>query len=212
MDNDTFQHYALKYEHLIGEDRQVTAAIKEIIYLSENPQTETKSMSKEQAIEAMKSGAKVAHRYFSPHEWVTMEGNLTIITEEGYSVSTVEFWKYRHQEEWLTDWSIWSNPTETKVEDVQVGGFTGGEWEVWAELNVQSKTGRAICSCGVNNGNPQSRTENIANARLIANAPAMFKALQEVYDYVQGGANFTVSNQSIFYKEIKEILNNISNK
>ena len=41
MDNDTFQHYALKYEHLIGEDRQVTAAIKEVIYLSENPQTET---------------------------------------------------------------------------------------------------------------------------------------------------------------------------
>jgi hypothetical protein len=64
-------------------------------------------MTKQEAIEAMKSGAKVTHRYFSPDEWITMKGNLTIIMEDGVSLSTVEFWKYRTGEDFETDWSIW---------------------------------------------------------------------------------------------------------
>ena len=64
-------------------------------------------MTKDEAIQAMKSGAKVTHQYFSDEEWITMEGNLVIITEEGYSVSTVEFWKYRPEQYQNDDWSIW---------------------------------------------------------------------------------------------------------
>jgi hypothetical protein len=36
-----------------------------------------------------------------------MEGNLTVITEEGYAMSSVEFWKYRQGEAFETGWSIW---------------------------------------------------------------------------------------------------------
>lgn len=68
-------------------------------------------MTKKEANEAMKNGAKVTHRFFTPDEWITMEGKFTIITEEGYAVSTTEFWKYREGEEWETDWSIWAAPT-----------------------------------------------------------------------------------------------------
>ena len=50
-------------------------------------------MTKLEAIEAMKAGAKVTHRYFDPKEWITMEGNNTIIMEDGCALSTVEFWK-----------------------------------------------------------------------------------------------------------------------
>jgi hypothetical protein len=56
----------------------------------------------------------------------------------------------------------------------QETAFTPGEWEVWGELNVQSKNGRAICSCGVNNGQPKQREENMANALLIAESPNLF--------------------------------------
>ena len=68
-------------------------------------------MTKQEAIEAMKSGAKVTHRFFTPEEWIAMEGKFTIITEEGYAISTTEFWKYRQSAEFQTDWSIWVNPT-----------------------------------------------------------------------------------------------------
>lgn len=63
-------------------------------------------ISKEQAIEAMKAGQKVAHRYFSPNEWVKMEGDLNIINQDGCSIPVEEFWKFRYRKEFLTDWYI----------------------------------------------------------------------------------------------------------
>lgn len=65
-------------------------------------------MTKQEAIEAMKGGAKVTHRFFEPQEWITMKGNLRIITEEGYEFPTVEFWGFRKSVQWETDWSIWN--------------------------------------------------------------------------------------------------------
>lgn len=64
-------------------------------------------MTKDEAIAAMKAGEKVTHKHFLDTEWITMEGNLTIITEEGYSISTVEFWGYRQSESFNNDWSIY---------------------------------------------------------------------------------------------------------
>lgn len=64
-------------------------------------------MTKQEAIEAMKVGAKLTHPSFMQHEWITMEGNLTVITEEGYAVSSVEFWKYRAHENFNDGWFIW---------------------------------------------------------------------------------------------------------
>jgi hypothetical protein len=69
-------------------------------------------MSKDEAIEAMINGAKVTHQHFSPDEWITMEGNLTIITEEGYSCDSDEFWRYREGAGFDEDWSIWEETTE----------------------------------------------------------------------------------------------------
>jgi len=66
-------------------------------------------MTKQEAIEAMKAGAKVTHRFFESKEWITMEGDLTIITEEGYAYSAVKFWAFKKSIHWETDWSIWSS-------------------------------------------------------------------------------------------------------
>jgi hypothetical protein len=63
-------------------------------------------MTKQEAIEQMKKGVKVTHRFFSQKEWITMQGNLFIITEEGYRCPAEEFWFYRTSIQWETDWEV----------------------------------------------------------------------------------------------------------
>lgn len=63
-------------------------------------------MTKQEAIEEMKKGAKLKHRLFTSNEWITMQGNLTIITEEGYRCPIGQFWFYRQGQEWDLDWYI----------------------------------------------------------------------------------------------------------
>lgn len=63
-------------------------------------------MTKFEAIQAMKEGKKVTHRYFDKNEWVTMEGN-TILFEDGVRCSQPEFWIWRNKPEWEIDWSLW---------------------------------------------------------------------------------------------------------
>lgn len=64
-------------------------------------------MTKNDAIIQMKQGVKVTHRYFTSNEWITMKGNLTIQTEEGYSFPADEFWRYRNDIDWMDGWSIY---------------------------------------------------------------------------------------------------------
>jgi hypothetical protein len=64
-------------------------------------------MTKDEAIKAMKEGAKVTHRYFLSDEWITMQGNI-IKMEQGQECWASEFWQDRQGESWETDWSIYS--------------------------------------------------------------------------------------------------------
>lgn len=64
------------------------------------------SMSKTEAIQAMKEGHKVTHVYFADDEYIYMIGIFKIFTEEGYSIDSDEFWKYRQGESFETGWSI----------------------------------------------------------------------------------------------------------
>lgn len=65
-------------------------------------------MNKAEAIEAMKAGAKITHVNFLPEEWIIMEGNKTIVTEECYAVSAAEFWRWRTGGNWDNGYSIWT--------------------------------------------------------------------------------------------------------
>lgn len=56
-------------------------------------------MSRQEAIEAMKRGEKVTHRFFEPHEWITIEGHGIRFTQG--------FWPDRTGNEWETDWEIY---------------------------------------------------------------------------------------------------------
>lgn len=93
-----------------------------------------------------------------------------------YFVDTITTYvNQANMNKYLSEHPTLSKEPETIKEGDLLESITQGEWEVWAELNVQSTDGRAICSCGVNNGNPKSRQENIANARLISQAPTLAK-------------------------------------
>jgi len=56
-------------------------------------------MTKQDAINEMKLGFKISHRWFSDNEWMTIEGNK-ILTEEGYKHNMNEFWSYRTDKSW----------------------------------------------------------------------------------------------------------------
>lgn len=62
-------------------------------------------MTKEDAIQAMSNGYFVRHRHFSDNEYIGIVGGR-IITEEGYRTDLIEFFRWRTDESWNTDWSI----------------------------------------------------------------------------------------------------------
>lgn len=65
-------------------------------------------MNKNEAILAMREGKKVRHRYFSPGEWITMTSDGNFLLEDGVRCSWNEFWKWRTQKEWDTDWELYA--------------------------------------------------------------------------------------------------------
>jgi hypothetical protein len=64
-------------------------------------------MTKEEAIQEMRAGKKVTHRYFSPEEWVTMGTEGQIVLEDGVECSPEEFWQWRTDDSYKTDWELW---------------------------------------------------------------------------------------------------------
>jgi hypothetical protein len=78
---------------------------------------------------------------------------------------------------------------------------TQGEWRVIHEINVTSKNYRAICACGTFDSKEKSSQDiNQANAKLIAAAPKLLKALQDLVRYCkenQVDAVLELSEQAI---------------
>lgn len=65
-------------------------------------------MNKEEAIKAMSDGKKVAHRYFSPNEWMTLSENQ-IVLEDGVQCSQYEFWRWRTDESWNDGYKLFES-------------------------------------------------------------------------------------------------------
>lgn len=61
-------------------------------------------MSKEEAIQAMKEGKKVTHRFFSSDEWMTIENGFLLL-EDGVRISLEDFFNFRSD-------SLWDNGYE----------------------------------------------------------------------------------------------------
>lgn len=65
-----------------------------------------KSLTRSEAIIKMKEGEKITHIYFPKGDWVTMR-NENIVTSDGFTISTDEFWSYRQLEGWCAGYSIY---------------------------------------------------------------------------------------------------------
>ena len=67
-------------------------------------------MNKQEAILAMKEGKRVRHKNFSSNEWMMQLPNGDYQLEDGVVVDAhcvqEDFWKYRQDESWSTDWEI----------------------------------------------------------------------------------------------------------
>lgn len=64
-------------------------------------------MNKDEAIQAMKDGKKVRHRFFEIGEYMESDRSGYDYTfENKYSTSDADFWHRRPQQAWLIDWSI----------------------------------------------------------------------------------------------------------
>ena len=61
-------------------------------------------MTKQEAIDALKKGEKLSHRYFGDDEYVVMI-NGRIHDEDGHDIHS-EFWQHRSKPEYETDWNI----------------------------------------------------------------------------------------------------------
>ena len=65
-------------------------------------------MTKLEAIEQMKLGKRLTHRYFTNDEWVKSDQDgSTIILEDGVCCSPNDFWQWRTDEAWNSDWEIY---------------------------------------------------------------------------------------------------------
>lgn len=62
-------------------------------------------MNKNEARQAMHEGKKVTHKFFAPYEWVSIQDGYLIL-EDGVKCSEEEFWKWRTNYWWDTDWEI----------------------------------------------------------------------------------------------------------
>jgi len=67
-------------------------------------------MTKDEAKQAMREGKKVTHRYFTPDEWVKSDQDGVIyILEDGVELTAREFWKYRTNPAFESDWQLFEN-------------------------------------------------------------------------------------------------------
>lgn len=63
-------------------------------------------MTKTEAIQAMKSGKKVHHRYFTDDEFMIMTKDGDYKFEDGVICDPSMFWKDRNTMDWQEDWEI----------------------------------------------------------------------------------------------------------
>ena len=67
-------------------------------------------MTKQEAIEKMKAGQKLTHRYFTNDEWVKAnQSGTAYILEDGVVCTPQEFWRWRTDTAWDADWEIFKS-------------------------------------------------------------------------------------------------------
>ncbi len=64
-------------------------------------------MTKEEALKAMQEGKKVAHRFFTSDEWMTID-NGEILLEDGVRCDIEEFFHFRSDNLWENGYELYN--------------------------------------------------------------------------------------------------------
>lgn len=64
------------------------------------------SMTKEEAIQAMKNGRKVRHCYFSKEEWMTMNSDGMVVLEDGVICTLEDIYRWRTSKNWEDGYEV----------------------------------------------------------------------------------------------------------
>ena len=65
-------------------------------------------MTKLEAKEALKNGAKIRHRFFLSDEFIYMK-NGQLYDETGSEINQDDFWHYREHPSWMMGWEVLLN-------------------------------------------------------------------------------------------------------
>lgn len=84
-------------------------------------------MTKDEAIQAMKQGKKVTHRYFASDEYVCIKTEDEFTFEDGVTCSPQEFFSTRNHRDWETDWEIFQ---EVYKSDIVRAGYGNPKSEI----------------------------------------------------------------------------------
>lgn len=64
-------------------------------------------MTKEEAIILMQQGKRMTHPNFTIDEWVYIGIDGRYVLEDGVECSGYEFWRWRSDDFWNNEWTIW---------------------------------------------------------------------------------------------------------
>lgn len=65
-----------------------------------------RSLTREEAKQALKEFYKVSHRFFADDEYIYAFNDWNVFTEEGFSIDAETFWADRSGQQWETGWFI----------------------------------------------------------------------------------------------------------
>lgn len=66
-------------------------------------------MNKEQAIAAMRKGKKVTHKLFMDYEYIYMDKDDNVVSEDGVVRPSDEFWRWRYDKSWEKGYSLFED-------------------------------------------------------------------------------------------------------
>lgn len=72
-------------------------------------------MTKHEAIELMRQGVKMTHKYFALEEWVYIGKDGNYVLEDGVESEPHEFWMNRKADYFNYDWEKWSKQPEDGI-------------------------------------------------------------------------------------------------
>ncbi len=63
-------------------------------------------MTQSKAKQALSTGCKISHHYFSPDEFITLDSQKRLIDESGTLLIWQLFWELRQNKYWQDGWGI----------------------------------------------------------------------------------------------------------